>query len=134
MKHPLSRSIASLLMLSCGAVAAFDSGSTGADGALAPSAPVTIPLPESGVLNYTSINIPAGVTVKFAPNARNTPVTLLVQGELDAFVPADDTQRLLRALPHARASVWAGAGHAMHWEEPARFAEEVVRFVSALEG
>jgi hypothetical protein len=81
MKHPLSRSIASLLMLSCGAVAAFDSGSTGADGALAPTAPVTIPLPESGVLNYTSINIPAGVTVKFAPNARNTPVTLLVQGE-----------------------------------------------------
>lgn len=81
MKHPLSRSIASLLMLSCGAVAAFDSGSTGADGALAPTAPITIPLPASGVLNYTSINIPAGVTVKFSPNARNTPVTLLVQGE-----------------------------------------------------
>ena len=60
--------------------------------------------------------------------------TLLVQGEADAFVPATDTQRLLHALPNARASVWAGAGHAMHWEEPARFAAEVVRFVTALEG
>ncbi|HRH87849.1 MAG TPA: alpha/beta hydrolase [Rubrivivax sp.] len=59
--------------------------------------------------------------------------TLLVQGEADAFVTAADTQRLLQAIPQARASVWAGAGHAMHWEDPAPFAEELVRFVSGLE-
>lgn len=58
--------------------------------------------------------------------------TLLVQGDADAFVPPADTARLLQRLPHARASVWSGAGHAMHWEEPARFAAELMRFVRAL--
>ncbi len=59
---------------------AFDSGSTGADGALKPTVNVVIPLPPSGVLNYTEINIPAGVTVSFRRNATNTPVVLLVAG------------------------------------------------------
>ncbi|MFD0668893.1 hypothetical protein ACT80S_14325 [Ramlibacter sp. MAHUQ-53] len=59
---------------------AFDSGSTGADGALAPTVNTEIQLPPSGVLNYTSINIPQGVTVKFKRNTLNTPVYLLVSG------------------------------------------------------
>ncbi len=59
--------------------------------------------------------------------------TLLVQGSADSFVPAADTERMLAAMPRARATVWQGAGHAMHWEEPARFAEELRRFVGALE-
>jgi non-heme chloroperoxidase len=58
--------------------------------------------------------------------------TLLVQGSADVFVPAADTERLLQLLPQARASVWAGAGHAMHWEEPAHFADELRRFVQGL--
>lgn len=58
--------------------------------------------------------------------------TLLVQGDADAFVPPADTARLLQRLPHARASVWSGAGHAMHWVEPARLAAELMRFVRAL--
>ncbi|MBL8376815.1 MAG: alpha/beta hydrolase [Burkholderiales bacterium] len=58
--------------------------------------------------------------------------TLLVQGALDTFVPAADTAQLLRALPCGRASVWAEAGHAMHWEEPGRFAAELVRFAAEL--
>jgi hypothetical protein len=59
---------------------AFDSGSTGADGALAPTVDTVIQLPPSGILNYTSINIPQGVTVTFRKNALNTPVHLLVSG------------------------------------------------------
>lgn len=59
---------------------AFDSGSTGADGALAPNVDTQIALPASGVLNYASINIPTGVTVRFTRNALNMPVTLLVTG------------------------------------------------------
>jgi hypothetical protein len=59
----------------------FDSGSTGADGALAPaSGTVTLPLPPSGVFNFTTISIPAGVTLRFTRNAANTPVTLLASG------------------------------------------------------
>lgn len=60
---------------------AFESGSTGADGALAPTVNTEIQLPPSGVLNLTSINIPAGVTVTFKKNALNTPVYLLVSGD-----------------------------------------------------
>ena len=47
------------------AQAAFNSGSTGADGALSPTVNTEIQLPESGILNYTTVNIPSGVTVKF---------------------------------------------------------------------
>lgn len=68
------------LTLAMSAAQAFDSGSTGADGVLNPTASVEIVLPPSGVLNYSSINIPSGVTVTFRRNALNTPVQLLVSG------------------------------------------------------
>jgi hypothetical protein len=38
-------------------------------------------VPANGVLNYTTVNIPAGVTVTFAKNATNTPVVMLVGGD-----------------------------------------------------
>ncbi len=60
----------------------FNSGSTGADGAFAPTASTTVALPTSGVFNFTTINIPSGVTVKFARNTTNTPVTLLASGNV----------------------------------------------------
>lgn len=65
-------------VLASPAVWAFSSGSTGADGALAPTVNTEIQVPASGILNYASINIPAGVTVKFKKNALNTPIYLLV--------------------------------------------------------
>ena len=61
---------------------AFSSGSTGADGALAPTVNTEIQLPPSGILNYTSVTIPVGVTVTFKKNALNTPVHLLVGGDV----------------------------------------------------
>jgi hypothetical protein len=60
----------------------FISGSTGADGELAPTANQTLQLPESGIFNFTTVNIPSGVTVKFTPNSRNTPVTILASGNV----------------------------------------------------
>jgi hypothetical protein len=64
----------------------FNSGSTGADGALdlAAMACTTceVQLPPSGVLNYTMVHIPAGKTLKFKKNALNTPVHLLAQGSV----------------------------------------------------
>lgn len=62
--------------------AGFNSGSTGADGAFNPSVDITVPLPPSGILNYTTVNIPAGVTVRFGRNATNTPVILLATGDV----------------------------------------------------
>jgi hypothetical protein len=58
----------------------FDSGSTGADGALNPTVNTEVVLPPSGILNYSSVNIPSGVTVTFKRNTLNTPVVLLVLG------------------------------------------------------
>jgi hypothetical protein len=64
----------------------FSSGSTGADGALDLAAmsctECWVQLPPSGVLNYTTVNIPAGKTLKFRKNALNTPVFMLAQGDV----------------------------------------------------
>src|SRR2546426_1003989 len=58
----------------------FNSGSTGADGPFNPTANTTLALPPNGVFNFTTINIPSGVTVRFTRNATNTPVTMLASG------------------------------------------------------
>src|SRR5699024_1494934 len=60
---------------------AFDSGSGGADGALNPAVDTEGQLPPDGILEYTSIDIPAGNSVTFSQNALNRPVTLLVSGD-----------------------------------------------------
>lgn len=65
----------------------FSSGSTGADGAYAPSCaptPCTVvePLNATGTYNYTTVTIPAGVTVRYTRNAANTPVTILASGDV----------------------------------------------------
>ncbi len=62
--------------------AAFNSGSTGADGAFNPPANTAIQVPANGILNYTTVNIPTGVTVTFIMNTANTPVYLLATGDV----------------------------------------------------
>jgi len=64
------------------AYAQFNSGSTGADGAFAPAQSMTVQLPESGVFNYTTVNIPANVFISYKPNSKNTPVTILASGNV----------------------------------------------------
>jgi len=68
--------------LAVNAQGGFVSGSTGADGAFNPTVSQTVQLPESGVLNFTSVNIPSGVVINFGHNSRNTPVTILAQGNV----------------------------------------------------
>jgi hypothetical protein len=68
------------VLLPCTALA-FDSGSTGADGDFNPPVSIKVPLPTDGILNYRSVNIPLGVTVRFKRNDMNTPVTILVAGD-----------------------------------------------------
>lgn len=60
----------------------FNSGSTGADGAFAPTASMSIAVPDGGVFNYTTVNIPANITITFTRNAKNTPVTILASGDV----------------------------------------------------
>lgn len=70
-----------LMVLSINAIA-YESGSTEADGAFAPSVDTVLTLPDNGVLNFTDVTIPVGVTVTFARNAANTPVFILASGDI----------------------------------------------------
>jgi hypothetical protein len=65
-----------------GLAGGFNAGSTGADGSFAPTANVTLTPPDSGVYNFTDVNIPAGVTVTFGRNTSNTAVVILATGSV----------------------------------------------------
>ncbi len=60
-----------------GVASAFNSGSSGADGAFNPTVNATVQVPPSGIFNYTSVLIPVGVTVTYRRNTTNTPVVIL---------------------------------------------------------
>jgi hypothetical protein len=97
-----SRSILPLIVCSClltssHALAAYDSGSTGADGTFSPASNTTINLALAGtgagfgvydsthwavVFNYTTVNIPAGVTVQFTNHPSGAPVVWLCSGNV----------------------------------------------------
>src|ERR1051326_9393179 len=59
------------------------SGSTGADGAFAPTTTQSIVVPDSGVFNFTTVNIPTGITITFTRNATNKPLTILATGVVE---------------------------------------------------
>jgi pimeloyl-ACP methyl ester carboxylesterase len=58
--------------------------------------------------------------------------TLILWGDQDAFCPRDDQQRLARAIAGSRLVVYGGAGHALHWEQPERFAADLVAWTERL--
>jgi pimeloyl-ACP methyl ester carboxylesterase len=58
--------------------------------------------------------------------------TLLIWGDQDAFVPASDQTTLLATIAGSQLEVYRGTGHAVHWEEPARFAADLVAFTERL--
>jgi hypothetical protein len=80
------KTIIAVMTFLCATTAAyagtFTSGSTGADGAFNPTTNTEVQLPADGVLNYTTVNIPSGVTVTFKKNANNTPVYILATGDV----------------------------------------------------
>src|SRR5918998_365356 len=51
--------------------------------------------------------------------------TLLIWGDQDAFVPESDQETLLRTIAGSRLEIYRGTGHAVHWEEPTRFAADL---------
>jgi non-heme chloroperoxidase len=57
---------------------------------------------------------------------------LLPWGDADVFSPESDQQRLQQQLPRATRVVYAGVGHALHWEQPRRFADDLVAFEQTL--
>jgi non-heme chloroperoxidase len=55
--------------------------------------------------------------------------TLLMWGDKDAMMTRADQDALLAAIKGSRLVVYPGTGHAPHWEEPERFARDLVAFL-----
>ena len=58
--------------------------------------------------------------------------TLVVWGDRDAICPRSEQEALGAAVAGSRLVVYPGAGHALHWEEPERFAADLVAFAEGL--
>src|SRR4030067_55792 len=78
-----------VVMGSSGAYAVFDSGSTCVDtndpdclGAFSPTVNTVVDLPPDGILDYTTVTVPAGVTATFNRNAANNPVVIRTTGNV----------------------------------------------------
>jgi len=56
--------------------------------------------------------------------------TLIVWGDRDAYTTLADQEALLRAIPASDLIVYKNTGHAVHWEDPARFTADLLAFRS----
>ncbi len=59
--------------------------------------------------------------------------TLLVWGDQDTILTRSDQELLAAAIQNSQFTVYPGAGHSPHWEEPHRFASDLVDFVGRLD-
>ena len=90
--------VAAALLFAGPALADFESGSTGSDGAFAPGGSQTVNLSLAGsgpgngvydpdkwavIFNYTTISIPAEVTISFMNHPSGAPVVWLASGDVD---------------------------------------------------
>ena len=58
--------------------------------------------------------------------------TPILWGARDILCPRADQEALPAEITDARLAVYERAGHALHWEEPERFASDVVAFAESL--
>lgn len=58
--------------------------------------------------------------------------TRIIWGRHDLFCPAAEQQTMLRLIRGSHLVEYADAGHAMHWEEPQRFAHDLVQFTQSV--
>ena len=54
---------------------------------------------------------------------------LLLWGEKDIFCSLADQEILAAGIEDAKLVVYEGTGHALHWEKPARFADDLLHFI-----
>ena len=57
---------------------------------------------------------------------------LIVWGDQDTIASRSDQEVLAGAMADAQLTVYRGTGHAVHWEEPQRFASDVTSFAESL--
>ncbi|MFZ4766427.1 MAG: hypothetical protein ACOYMN_15860 [Roseimicrobium sp.] len=100
------------------ATAQVNSGSNGSDGAFNPTADVVIDMADhpDGIYQYTSVNIPAGVTVTFLPRVNNKPVVWLVQTDCVIAGSVDISGKPADGLVPGVGGPggWTGGNHGSH--------------------
>lgn len=60
-----------------------------------------------------------------------TPV-LILWGDADAFFQSGGQELLKKNISHAKYITYKGTGHAIHWEEPVKFAADITSFVNSI--
>jgi non-heme chloroperoxidase len=55
---------------------------------------------------------------------------LIIWGDKDTVCFEDDQELLKKNLKKSRKIVYAGTGHAVHWEKPERFAQDISEFIT----
>jgi non-heme chloroperoxidase len=58
--------------------------------------------------------------------------TLVIWGDRDTFCPWSEQESLMAAIAGSQSIVYQDAGHALHWEQPDRFAADLVSFIGTL--
>jgi non-heme chloroperoxidase len=71
----------------------------------------------------------AGYVTTLAPY---TKPALIIWGDKDLLSPRKDQELLVQTMRRSQLLVYTGAGHGVHWEEPARFAADLVRFAQQI--
>jgi pimeloyl-ACP methyl ester carboxylesterase len=61
-----------------------------------------------------------------------TAPTLVAWGDRDTIATRDEQRRLVAAIAGARLVTYRGAGHALHWEVPARIAADLANFATEI--
>jgi pimeloyl-ACP methyl ester carboxylesterase len=99
-----------------------------------------LPAPQLQTFVDESVKMPARVWRKAFKGFLRTPCvctqlnalkmpTLIVWGDRDAYASRAQQDTLRTEIRGARFVVYEGTGHALHWEQPRRFAADVVSFV-----
>jgi len=57
---------------------------------------------------------------------------LIFWGDKDKICSIKDVEQLLREIPQAKFMIYENTGHALHWEEPARFTNDLSSFIKSI--
>lgn len=58
---------------------------------------------------------------------------LIIWGDKDVFSPKADQYKLATAINGSMLSIYENGGHAIHWEDPERFAHDLIDFINMAE-
>ncbi len=61
-----------------------------------------------------------------------TAPTLIVWGDKDAYFLRDQQDALAAGITDSKLVIYSGVGHGVHWEEPKRFAADLLSFIESL--